>query len=74
MTAKNKAKKLIDTFTFNCRECDNAKLSALFAVDEIIKVCPYLESNIREDENQLSAFEFQFVSYWQEVRQEIYKL
>lgn len=74
MTVKEKAKELIDTFTFNCRECDNAKLSALFAVDEIIKVCPYFDSNIREDENQLSAFEFQFVSYWQEVRQEIYKL
>ena len=33
MTAKEKAVELIDKFTFNCRECDNGKLSALIAVD-----------------------------------------
>ena len=74
MDSKQKAKELIETFTFNCRECDNAKLSALFAVNEILQVCPYYDSKIREDEAQLSAFEFQFVSYWEEVRTEINKL
>ncbi len=34
MDSKQKAKELIETFTFNCRECDNAKLSALFATRE----------------------------------------
>lgn len=74
MTAKEKAKNLVETFTFNCRECDNAKLSALFAVDEILQVCPYFDSKIRENEEQLCAFEFQFVSYWEEVKTEIQKL
>lgn len=38
ISPRQKAKELIETFTYNCRECDNAKLSALFAVDEILKV------------------------------------
>ena len=36
MTAKEKAKELVEKFTFNCRECDNAKQCALIAVDEKI--------------------------------------
>lgn len=65
MTAKDKAEELIETFTFNCRECDNAKLSALFAVDEILIDDWYIAT--RED---LIARK----KYWEEVRQEIYKL
>ena len=51
-----------------------AKQCALIAVDEIIRVCPYFDLKIRETEDQLSAFDFQFVSYWQEVKTEIEKL
>jgi hypothetical protein len=40
MTPKEKAFELIELFTFNCRECDNSKISALIAVDEIIKTNP----------------------------------
>lgn len=58
MTAKDKAKELIETFTFNCRECDSAKLSALFAVDLILNT------------NDIDA-EY---SYYEEVYQELEKL
>ena len=59
MSPKEKAKELVDKFTFRCEECDydwNAKQCALIAVDEIIK-------------NFFSNFD-----YWQEVKQEIEKL
>jgi hypothetical protein len=45
MTAQQKASELIELFTFNCKECDNAKQSALLAVQEILVV---LENNINE--------------------------
>jgi hypothetical protein len=64
VTAKDKAKELIETFTFNCRECDNAKLSALFVIDEILIDDWYIAT--RED---LIARK----KYCEEVRQEIYK-
>jgi hypothetical protein len=38
MTPKEKAKQLIELFTFSCRECDNSKISALIAVNEIIEI------------------------------------
>jgi hypothetical protein len=38
MTPKEKAFELIELFTFNCRECDNSKISALKAVDEILYI------------------------------------
>jgi hypothetical protein len=67
MTPKEKAKYLVSRFI----ESDNmifniegAKECALIVIDETIKVC----------EDQLSAFDFKFVSYWQEVKQEIEKL
>jgi predicted aminopeptidase len=36
MTPKEKADKLIELFTFSCKECDNAKLCALIAVELLI--------------------------------------
>lgn len=51
-----------------------AKQCALISVDEIMRVCPYFDLKIRETEDQLSAFDFQFVSYWEEVKKEIEKL
>lgn len=60
MIPKEKAKELIELFTFNCRECDNAKISALIAVEEIIKD--------KKAFNQIS------IEYWEDVKQEIEKL
>jgi hypothetical protein len=60
MLPKEKAKELIDLFTFNCKECDNAKISALIAVEEIIKD--------KKAFNQIS------IEYWEDVKQEIEKL
>lgn len=59
---KEKAKELIVSFTFSCRECDyedNAKQCALIAVDEIID---HLISN---------KITGTLMTYWQEVKQEI---
>jgi hypothetical protein len=53
---------------------DTSKQCALIAIDEIMKVCPYIDLKIRETEDQLSAFDFQFVSYWEEIKKEIKKL
>ena len=58
MTPKIKAEKLVSLFTFNCKECDNAKISALFAVEQII-------SEI--------GFSIE-IDYWNEVKKEIMKL
>jgi hypothetical protein len=59
MTPKEKAKELEELFTFNCRECDNSKISVLIAVDEILS----LLWSVKTD-----------VEYWQKVKQEIEKL
>lgn len=59
MDSKQKAKELIETFTFNCRECDNAKLSALFAVQMIRENVPLI-TKIQQ--------------YWIDVENEINKL
>ncbi len=39
MSEKEKAEYLIELFNFNCKECNNAKLSALLTVNEILKTC-----------------------------------
>jgi hypothetical protein len=44
MTAKEKAKELVEAMAFSCRECDyeaKAKQSALIAVDEILQSLGY---------------------------------
>ena len=61
MTPKEKAKDLVELFSFNCRECDNAKLSALIAVDEIL--------NIKSVER-----DYDLSTYWEEVQTEIENL
>ena len=38
MTPKQKAKQLVELFTFSCRECDNSKISALIVIDLMIDV------------------------------------
>jgi hypothetical protein len=67
MLPKEKAVELIDLFTFNCKECDNAKISALIAVDEILK----LENN---NGYYFDGTNVTSISFWQEVKQEIEKL
>ena len=57
MSPKEKAIELVDRFTFNCRECDNAKQCALIAVDEVLDIAQY--SGDKE------------YAYWQEVKYEI---
>ena len=63
MRPKDKAKQLIESMAFSCRECDNAKLSALIAVDEILdlKHIVSLRRNMHEME----------LEYWEEVKKEI---
>jgi hypothetical protein len=68
MTPKEKAKELVERFTFICKECNydwNAKQCALIAVDEIIN-----------DDWYINTFEdlISRKTYWKEVKQEIEKL
>lgn len=66
MEAKEKAKELIDKFTFTCREWDyedNSKQCALIAVDEILNRNNFLISIPLKD-----------IEYWNEVKNEIEKL
>ena len=50
------------------------KQCALIALDEIIKVCPYIRHKDWETLEQLYAENIYFVEFWQEVKQEIEKL
>ena len=68
MSAKDKAIELVDRFSFNCRECDNAKLCAIVTVDEIIEEC-YKWSG--EDNSTWDRERFNF---WTEVKREIENL
>ena len=81
MTPKEKAKELINKFTrfhtngvYSIVHKDVAKQFALIAVDEIIKVCPYISKNNCTSLEQVRADEIEFSDYWQEVKQEIEKL
>ena len=51
-----------------------AKQCALIAVDEIIKVCPYISKNNCTSLEQVRADEVEFSDFWQEVKKEIQKL
>jgi hypothetical protein len=66
LNPKEKAKELVEQFTFRCEECDydwNAKQCALIAINELINDC-----------DASSPFEEQRLTYWQEVKQEIEQL
>ena len=66
MTPKEKAFELIELFTFNCRECDNSKISALIAVNEILNSNPNYPE-FKENEGTP-------IRYWEVVKQEIENL
>lgn len=76
MIPKEKAKELYNKMwaVEDSMSRNDAKQCVLIAIDEIKKVCPFFDAKIRETEDQLSAFDFQFVSYWQEVETETKKL
>ena len=67
MTSQEKAKELVESMAFSCRECDyetKAKQCALIAVEEIKEAIfwhPYESPNFE-------------LEYWNEVKQEIEKL
>ena len=65
MTPKEKAKELVEQFTFRCEECNydwNAKQCALIAVDELI-------------DNYEEKYKYCLTKiYWEEVKHEIEKL
>jgi hypothetical protein len=65
MTPKQKAIKLIKSMTFSCRECDNAKISALILVSELIK------ENLRYD---YIPFEGSRTEFYLQVEKELNKL
>ena len=69
LTAKEKAKELVEQFTFRCKECDydwNAKQCALIAVQNIICANPH--------SNPLNTNQYSTMGWWQEVKSEIEKL
>jgi hypothetical protein len=68
MTPKEKAKELKELFTFNCRECDNSKISALIAVDEILESLGYKKLS----DSPYTTLEAR--QYYVQVKQEIEKL
>ena len=68
MTPKEKAKQLIELFTFSCRDCDNSKISALIAVDEILEALGYKSLN----DSPYTTLEAR--QYYVQVKQEIEKL
>lgn len=62
MTPREKAKELVDTYSYACLlTTDGGKVAASIAVDEIKKILYSQDSMIRYD-------------YWFEVKQEIEKL
>jgi hypothetical protein len=63
MTPKDKALQLIESMTFSCKECDNAKLAALIAVDEILDL-----KHIVTLRRNMHGMELEF---WDEVKEEI---
>jgi len=78
MTPEERAKQFITMFyQDDHNEAANmhlAKKNALIAIEEIIKVCPYLSKEKCETVEQLNASDDQFVEYWQEVKKSIENL
>jgi hypothetical protein len=76
MTAIDKANELIVKVLIKFERITliEAKKIVLIAVDEIIKVCPYIRHKDWETLEQLNAENIYFVEFWQEVQQEIEKL
>ena len=68
MTAKEKAKELVDKFSNECLlTTSGGKVAALIAVDEIISIKP-------NNPFIVNGYYIEPKKYWQEVKQEIEKL
>jgi hypothetical protein len=80
MTPKEKAQELVNKFRQQTDgiagyNYDNVnKQCALIAVDEAVTVCPYLSKEYCDTVEQIRACDIKFVSYWEEVKQEINNL
>ena len=79
-TPKEKAKDLIELFSFKCKECDyleNAKISATICVDEIIHsenlttIFTLKELNSMEWTSDSEYIHEKFIEYYNEVLFEI---
>ena len=70
MTPQNKAKELVESMAFSCRECDNAKLAALIAVNQLIEYQDYFMDYVRMDlpSNVVAGLPYK---YWDKVKKEI---
>ena len=67
MTAKEKAKELVNNHKMECRECggkETAKIHALIAVDEILSLMIKFHGRHIED-NRTE------IEYWEQVKNEI---
>ena len=76
MIPKEKAKQLLESMEFSCRECDyesKAKQCALIAVNELIKYHDDLMDVVRYElpSNIVAVIPYK---YWDDVKQEIEKL
>jgi hypothetical protein len=84
MTPKEKAIELVNKFigysyfsdgnnsmNIQYQQEYNAKQCALIAVDEIIKVCPYISSKNKQTIDEFNSPYYAFADYWQEVKSEI---
>ena len=76
MEAKLKAKELVESMAFGCKECDyeaKAKQCALIAVDELIKYHDDIMDVVRYElpSNIVAVIPYK---YWEEVKQEILAL
>jgi hypothetical protein len=71
MTPKEKAKELLNVMTFSCRECDNAKLAALRAVDEMIAELAYIRNYDEEIDEKMIIKIDQRQDFLIEVEKEI---
>jgi hypothetical protein len=80
MTPKEKARELVDKMYLkipsvydptNLPHYPIAKEMSLIAVNEIMEVCPYISKEYCDTVEQIRAYDIQFISYWQKVKQEI---
>ena len=70
MTPQEKAKELVDKFYFDLPQwvnTEDAKICALIAVDEILKI-------LEDDENIYVLGDSSYINFWNNVKQEIEKL
>ena len=73
MTPKEKAKELVESMAFSCRECDyetKAKQCAIIAVNQLIEYQDFFMDYVRMDlpSNIVAGLPYK---YWDKVKKEI---